>query len=33
LQRRRQQLVIDFQWTRRGWRITNITPRDYFRPL
>ena len=33
LQRRRQQLVIDFEWTRRGWRITNITPRDYFRPL
>jgi len=25
--------VIDFEWTRRGWRITNITPRDYFRPL
>jgi len=33
LQRRRQQLVIDFEWTRRGWRIINITPRDYFLPL
>jgi hypothetical protein len=33
LQRRRQQLTIDFEYTRRGWRITNITPRDYFQPL
>ena len=32
-QRRRQQLVIDFENTRRGWRITNITPRSYFDPL
>ena len=33
LERRRQQLVIDFQRTRRGWKITNITPREFFRPL
>jgi len=32
-QRRKQQLVIDFENTRRGWRITNITPRSYFNPL
>ena len=33
LQRRKQQLVIDFEYTRRGWKIVNITPRDYFQPL
>ena len=33
LERRRQQLVIDFQRTSRGWKITNITPREFFRPL
>lgn len=33
LQRRRQQLVLDFERTRRGWRIINITPRNYFDPL
>lgn len=33
LLRRREQLVLDFEYTRRGWRITNITPRDYFQPL
>ncbi len=32
-QRRRQQLTLDFELTRRGWRITNITPRNYFEPL
>jgi hypothetical protein len=32
-QRRRQQIVIDFEMTTRGWRIVNITPRDFFRPL
>ena len=32
-ERRRQQLVIDFELTERGWRIVNITPRDFFRPL
>ena len=32
-QRRRQQIVIDFERTERGWRIVNITPRDFFRPL
>ncbi len=33
LQRRKQQLVLDFERTRRGWRIINITPRNYFEPL
>ena len=33
LTRRRQQIVIDWEYTRRGWRIINITPRDYFQPL
>ncbi len=33
LQRRRQQLVIDWEYTKRGWKIINITPRDFFRPL
>jgi len=33
LSRRRQQIVIDWEYTRRGWRIINITPRDYFQPL
>jgi len=33
LTRRRQQLVLDFEHSRRGWRIVNITPRDYFQPL
>lgn len=32
-ERRRQQLVIDFELTSRGWKIINITPRDFFRPL
>ena len=32
-ERRRQQLVIDFERTTRGWKIVNITPRDFFRPL
>jgi len=33
LERRRQQLVLDFQRTSRGWKIINITPREFFRPL
>ena len=33
VQRRRQQLVVDFQLTDRGWKIINITPRDFFQPL
>lgn len=33
LSRRRQQLVIDWEYTRRGWKIINITPRNYFQPL
>lgn len=32
-ERRRQQLVIDFERTPRGWRIVNITPGEFFRPL
>ncbi|MBI4459323.1 MAG: hypothetical protein HY648_04605 [Acidobacteria bacterium] len=32
-ERRRQQLVIDFELTSRGWKIINITPREFFRPL
>ncbi|MGH9786053.1 MAG: hypothetical protein ACRD88_17930 [Terriglobia bacterium] len=32
-ERRRQQIVIDFERTPRGWRIVNITPREFFRPL
>jgi hypothetical protein len=33
LDRRHQQIVIDFEATSRGWKIVNITPRDFFRPL
>ena len=33
LDRRHQQIVIDFELTSRGWKIVNITPRDIFRPL
>ena len=33
LQRRKQQLVLDFEHTKRGWRIINITQRTYFNPL
>jgi hypothetical protein len=33
VQRRRQQLVLDFVRTRSGWRIINITPRNCFDPL
>jgi len=32
-QRRRQQIVVDFELTQRGWRIVNITPRNFFQPL
>lgn len=31
--RRSQQIVIDFEATSRGWKIINITPRDFFSPL
>jgi len=31
--RRSQQIVIDFESTSRGWKIINITPRDFFSPL
>ena len=31
-ERRRQQLEFEFERTRRGWRITNITPRTFFEP-
>ncbi len=30
--RRRNQMVVEFTYTKRGWRITNLTPRDYFQP-
>ena len=33
LQRRRQQIVIDFELTDRGWKKINITPREFFQPL
>lgn len=33
LARRRQQVVVEFEYTRRGWKIINLTPRDYFKPL
>lgn len=32
-ERRRRQLVIDFERTSRGWRIINLAPRDFFQPL
>jgi len=32
-ERRKQQVTIDFERTSRGWKIINITPRDFFRPL
>ena len=32
-ERRKQQITIDFERTSRGWKIINITPRDFFRPL
>ena len=33
IDRRRQQLVVDYERTSRGWKIINLTPRDFFRPL
>ena len=33
MDRRRQQLVVDFERTSRGWKIINITPREFFQPL
>ena len=32
-ERRRQQITIDLEFTSRGWKIVNITPREFFRPL
>jgi hypothetical protein len=32
-QRRKQQVTIDLERTSRGWKIINITPRDFFQPL
>ncbi len=31
-ERRNQQLTFDFEWTDRGWKITNISPRQFFTP-
>ena len=31
-QRRSQQMVFDWEWTQRGWKIINITPRMFFNP-
>lgn len=33
IEHRRQQLVIAFERTSRGWKIVNLTPRDFFHPL
>lgn len=33
VERRRQQLTLDLERTARGWKIINITPREFFRPL
>lgn len=33
MERRRQQLTIDLERAPRGWKIVNITPREFFRPL
>ncbi len=30
--RRSQQVTFDFEWTNRGWKIINITPRAMFQP-
>ena len=32
-ERRRQQITIDLEFTSGGWKIVNITPREFFRPL
>jgi hypothetical protein len=32
VQQRRQQLTVDFENTSRGWKIINITPREFFQP-
>jgi hypothetical protein len=32
-ERRNQQITVDLERTSRGWKITNITPRDFFQPL
>lgn len=31
--RRRKQLVLELERTRRGWRITRLTPADFFDPF
>ena len=33
MERRRQELELEFERTGRGWRITNIGPRKFFEPL
>jgi hypothetical protein len=30
--RRNAQITFDFEWTNRGWKIVNITPRSFFQP-
>jgi hypothetical protein len=32
-QQRREKLTIDLEQTSRGWKIVNIAPRDFFKPL
>ena len=32
-QRRTQQITIDLAKTSRGWKIVNVTPREFFQPL
>ena len=32
-QRRKQQITVDLARTSSGWKITNITPREFFQPL
>jgi hypothetical protein len=32
-QHRKQQITIDLELTSRGWKIINISPRDFFQPL
>jgi hypothetical protein len=30
--RRNAQVTFDFEWTNRGWKIVNVTPRSFFQP-
>ena len=32
-ERRRQQLILNLEQTRRGWKIVSLSPREFFRPL